>query len=171
MDSKIVATMGEVKHVVVNVVADSRISIVISLIIVDMPPTYVMLLGREWIHSTGASINTWMETITFPHNKDLIILPQEGKHKEKIQPRESQEAHIHYISNDMGIYTIPGDLEYGLPTTEEKNYHAQALNSEKIWLMHFDGANSKCGSRDRDSLTVTEWCNSHFLIQTWFFMY
>jgi len=44
----------------------------------------------------------------------------------------------------MGIYTTLGYLEYGLPTTEEENYHAQALNSEHIWLMHFDGAKSKC---------------------------
>ena len=75
MDSKIVVVVGEVKHVVVNVVTDSRISAIISLIVVDMPPTYGMLLGREWIHAIGASINTRMTTIRFPHNKDLITFP------------------------------------------------------------------------------------------------
>lgn len=46
----------------------------------------------------------------------------------------------------MGTYTILGDLEYGLPTAEEENYHAQALKSEQIWLMHFDGAKLKGGA-------------------------
>lgn len=88
MESKYVVTMGEVKNVVVNIAVDPRVSTIISLVIISMPPLYAMLLGWEWINATGELINFRMATITFPHNRYLITLTREGRYKEQIQAGE-----------------------------------------------------------------------------------
>lgn len=73
---------------VVKITIYSQISTVISMVIIDIHPVYGMLLGREWINARGELINSRMDTIAFPHHRDLITLPREGKYKEKIYDRE-----------------------------------------------------------------------------------
>ena len=63
----------------VHIVVNPRISMVIIVVVVDLPLVYGMLLGRECIKVTWEMINTRMFTITFPYNKDLTICPREGE--------------------------------------------------------------------------------------------
>ena len=143
MESKVMAMMGEVKDVVFNIGVDSQIFIVISLVIVDMPPLNGMFLRREWINAIRALINSIMDTITFSHHKDIITLLREGRYKEQIHDKDNQEAHNKYLLESMGTYIVFGEYDHEFPMAEEEQYYAKAQNEGQLWTMSFDGAKSK----------------------------
>ena len=66
--------MEKIKHMMVDMDFDPRISIVILLVVVDMSLVYNMILGREWTDEIGVVINTRISIITFTYKKDIITL-------------------------------------------------------------------------------------------------
>lgn len=53
MDLKSVPIVSEIKHMVVNMDVDPRITAVVSIIVVYIPMVYGMLLGQEWTNWIG----------------------------------------------------------------------------------------------------------------------
>ena len=53
---KIVVTVGDIESVT-------------KFIILDIPPTFTLLLGRPWFHSLGGTPSTVHQKIKFPLNK------------------------------------------------------------------------------------------------------
>jgi len=106
MDLKTIALEGKIKYLVLNMATKSRIVIIISLVVIDMPSFYEMLLGHEWIDSIRVLINLRLDTIIFPNNKYLIIISREGKYKGLVHSKDDNEANTRYVPRGLGTYTV-----------------------------------------------------------------
>jgi hypothetical protein len=147
-DSRRVQCLGVIKDLVVSLFQLPMKSVVMDIVVADVPPKFGMLLSRSWIKILGGTLQMDLTYATIPVFG--------GEHRRLY--RESQLAYI--ISDEANptnhpIFALDTDLGSSLlqlthtpeppikireqPTTS----HKFPLSITPVWKMFFDGASSQ----------------------------
>jgi hypothetical protein len=147
-DSRKVKCLGVIKDLVVTLFQFPMKSIVMDIVVADVPPKFRMLLSRSWIKRLGGTLQMDLSYATIPVFG--------GEHR-----RLYREAQLAYIISDEGnptnhpIYVVDIDLGSSIlqltdlpqPPLEIRKPSPIACETVKqgaqIWKMFFDGASSK----------------------------
>jgi ribonuclease HI len=151
-DSKKFQCLGVIKDLVVTLFQLPMKSVVMDIVVDDVPPNFGMLLSRSWIKRLGGNLHMDLTYATIPVFR--------GEHR-----RLYREAQQDYIINDEAnptshpIFALDTDLGSSVlqltnspepllklrkpPTTS----HEFPPSITPIWKMFFDGACSREGAR------------------------
>jgi ribonuclease HI len=150
-DSRRVQCLGVIKDLVVSLFQLPMKSMVMDIVVADVPPKFGMLLSRSWIKRLGGTLQMDLTYATIPVFG--------GEHR-----RLYREAQLAYIVSDEAnptnhpIYALDTDLGSSLlQLTETPEPPLQirkqpSLNQElpppttSVWKMFFDGASSSIGA-------------------------
>jgi hypothetical protein len=147
-DSRKVKCLGVIKDLVVTLFQFPMKSIVMDIVVADVPPKFGMLLSRSWIKRLGGTLQMDLSYAT--------IHVFGGEHR-----RLYREAQLDYIISDEGnptnhpIYVVDTDLGSSIlqltdlpqPPLEIRKPSPTSCETVKqdaqTWKMFFDGASSK----------------------------
>jgi hypothetical protein len=149
-DSRKVQCLGVIKDLVVTLFQLPMKSVVMDIVVADVPPKFSMLLSRSWVKILGGMLQMDLTYATIPVFR--------GEHR--ILYKEAQLA---YIINDEAyptnhpVFSFDIDLGSSLlqlidapePPLEIKNSITPCGDSPLItfvWKMFFDGASSREGA-------------------------
>jgi hypothetical protein len=149
-DSKNVKFLGLIKDLVVSLAQLPMKSVVMDIIVAEIPPKFGMILSRTWANKLGGSLQMDLTYAT------ILVFGGENM-------RLYREVRLAYITNDHHnpsnhpIYAVEEDIdssvfhlngvELEITVTKCKD---QPLKDQqkKVWQMYFDGYSSKEGSGD-----------------------
>jgi hypothetical protein len=149
-DSRKVKCLGVIKDMVVTLFQFPMKSILMDIIVIDVPPKFGMLLSRSWIKRLGGTLQMDLSYAT--------ILVFGGEHR-----RLYREAQLAYIISDEAnptnhpVFSFDTDLGSSIlqltdapeaPLEIRKksiNFSEEPLLTTSVWKMFFDGASSKEG--------------------------
>jgi ribonuclease HI len=150
-DSRRVQCLGVIKDLAVSLFQLPMKSMIMDIVVADVPPKFGMLLSRSWIKRLGGTLQMDLTYATIPVFG--------GEHR-----RLYREAQLAYIVSDEEnptnhpIYALDTDLGSSLlQLTDESEPPLQIrkqLNLEQgmpspttsVWKMFFDGASSSIGA-------------------------
>jgi ribonuclease HI len=150
-DSRRVQCLGVIKDLVVSLFQLPMKSMVMDIVVADVPPKFGMMLSRSWIKRLGGTLQMDLTYATIPVFG--------GEHR-----RLYREAQLAYIVSDEAnptnhpIYALDTDLGSSLlQVTDESETPLQirkklSLNQgmpppiTSVWKMFFDGASSNIGA-------------------------
>jgi ribonuclease HI len=150
-DSRRVQCLGVIKDLVVSLFQLPMKSVVMDIVVADVPPKFGMLLSRSWIKKLGGTLHM---DLTY-----VIILVFGGEHR-----RLYREAQLAYIVSDEAnltnhpIFALDTDLGSSLlqitdapkaPFQIRKQSlfdHGTPPPNTSMWKMFFDGASSSEGA-------------------------
>lgn len=144
IDLREIPVIGVIKDVPYRLVVFPNKDFFMSIVVVDIPPNYSMLLSRKWSASMGGSMQCDMFFATFPIEGKDTNLVREPRAPHMIEFVE-QAYRIHFVDTGRDNFMIE-DLreEEKQPTPIEKEVLQQA-NNDNLWNMHSDGACLKEG--------------------------
>jgi hypothetical protein len=149
-DSRRVQCLGVIKDLVVTLFQLPMKSVVMDIVVADVPPKFGMLLSRSWIKRLGGTLNMDLTYATIPMFG--------GEHR-----RLYKEAQLAYIISDEAnptnhpIFALDTDLvssllqlthapEPPLKLRRQPTISPKFLPSiTSVWKMFFDGASSREG--------------------------
>jgi ribonuclease HI len=149
-DSRKVKCLGVIKDLVVTLFQLPMKSVVMDIVVVDVPPKFGMLLSRSWIKRLGGTLQMDLTYATVPVFG--------GEHR-----RLYREAQLAYIISDEAdptnhpIFSLDTDLGSSIlqltdaPESPLKIRKQSITSCETpppttpVWKMFFDGASSKEG--------------------------
>jgi hypothetical protein len=149
-DSRRVQCLGVIKDLVVSLFQLPMKSVVMDIVVADVPPKFGMLLSRSWIKKIGGTLQMDLTYATIPVFG--------GEHR-----RLYREAQLAYIVSDEAdptnhpIFALDTDLGSSLlhltdtpeaPLEIRKqpiSYHEIPPPTTSVWKMFFDGASSSEG--------------------------
>jgi ribonuclease HI len=149
-DSRKVKCLGVIKDLVVTLFQFPMKSVVMDIVVVDVPPKFGMLLSRSWIKRLGGTLQMDLTYATIPVFG--------GEHR-----RLYREAQLAYIISDEAdptnhpIFSIDTDLGSSLLQLTDAPENPLKIRKQSItscetpppttpvWKMFFDGASSKEG--------------------------
>jgi hypothetical protein len=137
-DSRTVETIGYIKDLSVTYDQDPKVSMLINVIVADIPEAYGILLGRYW--STKVKKGRYfMEgtNFTFPHKGLEVAIRREPKYREQVVLASYNTKHVSFQDRSMGMYTMLSKEDAHVPPSELE---------EMVSSMDFVGAKSKHGS-------------------------
>jgi hypothetical protein len=149
-DSRRVQCLGVIKDLVVSLFQLPMKSVVMDIVVADVPPKFGMLLSRSWIKNLGGTLQMDLTYATIPVFG--------GEHR-----RLYREAQLAYIVSDEEdptnhpIYAL--DMDLGSSLLHLTDAHEVPLEIRKnplsdqeipppttsVWKMFFDGASSSEG--------------------------
>jgi hypothetical protein len=150
-DSRKVQCLGVIKDLVVTLFQLPMKSVVMDIVVVDVPPKFGMLLSRSWIKRLGGTLHMDLTYATIPVFG--------GEHR-----RLYREAQLAYIISDEAnptnhpIFALDTDLGSGLLQLTHAPEPPLKLRKKPtsprelppsitpIWKMFFDGACSREGA-------------------------
>jgi ribonuclease HI len=154
-DSRRVKCIGMIKDLVVNLAQIPSKSILMDVVVADIPPKYGMLLSRSWGAKLGGSIQLDMTYATIPvFGGQFTRLYRETRMAFTVSDPKNPKNHPVYIADqDLGncILSLDDDFEIDVDDkdTEEKvqkNEIKENVYSTGTWKMFFDGASSYLGA-------------------------
>jgi ribonuclease HI len=147
-DSRKVKCLGVIKDLVVSLFQLPMKSVVMDIVVVDVPPKFGMLFSRSWIKRLGGTLQMDLSYATIPVFG--------GEHR-----RLYREAQLSYIISDEAnltnhpIFTVDNDLGTSMlqltdaPQTpieirkQPITYCENPPPNTSVWKMFFDGASSR----------------------------
>jgi hypothetical protein len=150
-DSRRVQCLGVIKDLVVSLFQLPMKSMIMDIVVADVPPKFGMLLSRSWIKRLGGTLQMDLTYATIPVFG--------GEHR-----RLYREAQLAYIVSDEAnptnhpIYAMDTDLGSSLlqftdepdPPLHIRKQHSpdQGMSppATSVWKMFFDGASSSIGA-------------------------
>jgi hypothetical protein len=141
IESRKVMHYGEIKDLCAYLTATPHITTILTIVVIDLPPTYGVFLGRDWYSMIGGYIMNGRQCIMML-NKDgtMVRVPIEIRKHFPFKIKENKMIRI-YLDDGMENYVV-FDSEYIFTQDKlkEKNYF------QGYWKMSFDGAWCKSGS-------------------------
>jgi hypothetical protein len=148
-DSRKVKCMGMIKDLVVNLAQIPVKSVLMDVVIVDIPPKYGMLLSRSWGAKLGGSLQLDMTYATIPiFGGQFTRLYRETRLAYTVSdPHNPSNYPVYVTDQDLGncILSIDDDIDECVEDFTEKNKTEkikESVYSTGIWKMYFDGASS-----------------------------
>jgi hypothetical protein len=106
IDSRQVPTYGEIKYFYAWITTNPHIIIVFNIIVVDLPLTYGVVLGRDWSSMIGGYIMNNVSFMMFPGKEgEMIKVPCEPMKPFSFKKKDS-EFMEDYIDVGIGNYDI-----------------------------------------------------------------
>jgi hypothetical protein len=150
-DSRKVQCLGVIKYLVVTLFQLPMKSVVMNIMVADVPPKFGMLLSRYWIKRLGGTLQMDLTYATIPVFG--------GEHR-----RLYREAQLAYIisdeANPTNHHICALDTKLGSSLLQLANapepplklrkqsttFHEVSSSVTSVWKMYFDGASSKEGA-------------------------
>jgi ribonuclease HI len=140
IDSRKVPAYGEIKYFYAWITATPHITTIFTIIVVDLPPTYGVVLGRDWCSMIGGYIMNDGSCMMLPQkNGTMVRVPREVKKSVSFKKKEN-ELMRNYLDVGMGNYVVFDSEQLNIPKQEKEN------DFQGYWRMSFDGACSKYGN-------------------------
>ena len=146
-ESKRVMCLGMIKDLFVNLAQIMVKSVVMDIVVADIPPRFDMLLSRSWGSKVGGSIKldlTYATIPTFGGEKRRFY--RESRFVKTVTPAKgSKNSLVHGKESDLSCLFLEEDetiLEETSIHLKRKLEH-QHTNENKVWKLYFDGENSK----------------------------
>ena len=153
-DSRKAKCIGMIKYMVVNLAQIPAKSILMDVVVADIPPKYGMLLSRSWDANLGGSLQLDMTYAMIPvFGGQYTRLYKETRLDFMVgDPHNPNNHPVYIVDQDLGncILSIDDDVEVGIDKscTEEKTKKEKLkenVYSSGVWKMFFDGASSYFG--------------------------
>jgi hypothetical protein len=154
-DSRRVKCIGMIKDLVVNLAQIPSKSILMDVVVADIPPKYGMLLSRSWGAKLGGSIQLDMTYATIPvFGGQFTRLYKETQMAFTVSDPKNPTNHPVYIADqDLGncILSLDDDFDTDVDNKDieekvQKNEIKENVYSTGTWKMFFDGASSYLGA-------------------------
>jgi ribonuclease HI len=153
-DSRKVKCMGMIKDLVVTLAQVPVKSVLMDVVIADVPPKYGMLLSRSWGAKLGGSLQLDMSYATIPmFGGQFTRLYRETRLAYTVSdPLNPNNFPIYVADQDLGncILSFDDGLNEGPEeldmNQEDLNPLTQELCKSGLWKMYFDGASSSEGA-------------------------
>jgi hypothetical protein len=154
-DSRRVKCIGMIKDLVVNLAQIPSKSILMDVVVADIPPKYGMLLSRSWGVKLRGSIQLDMTYATIlVFRGQFTRLYRETRMAFTVSDPKNPKNHLVYIADqDLGNYILSLDDDFEIHVddkdTEEKiqkNEIKENVYNTGTWKMFFDGASSYLGA-------------------------
>jgi hypothetical protein len=152
-DSRKVKCLGMIKYLVVNLAQIPMKSILMDVVVDDVPAKYDTLLSRSWGAKLGGSVQLDMTYATIPiFGGKFTRLYKETRLVYTVSdPQNPNNYPIYVADQDLGncILSIDDDFE---ECTKEENKKIEITKKnvnvrEGMWKIFFDGASSCNGAR------------------------
>lgn len=153
-DSKKVKCMGVIKDLVVSLTQLPMKSVLIDIVVADIPSRFGMLLSRSWSKKLGGTLQMDMSFATIlVFGREFRRLYRETQMDYIISDDESPSNHpIYAEEKELGSSILHiVECDDGFQPELRKKQDLQTVNEEKaateqIWKLYFDGASSREGS-------------------------
>jgi ribonuclease HI len=147
-DSKKVKCLGVIKDLVVTLSQLPMKSVVMDVVVVDIPPKFGMLLSRSWAKKVGGSLQMDLTYATIPiFGGEHQRLYREVRLAYLVSDHENPGNHpIYAVEDEIGssIFHISDDAFEPLAIRSMDNQVKDVEHA--VWKMFFDGSCSKEGS-------------------------
>jgi hypothetical protein len=146
IDSRKVPTYKEIKYLYAWITATPHIITVFNIIVVDMAPSYGVVLGRDWSSMIGGYIMNNGSCMMLPGKEGVMIKVPREPIKPFSLKKKDNELMEDYIDAGIENYAI---LDMGQKESLEQFQDLEVPECvfEGYWRMSFDGACSKLGNR------------------------
>jgi hypothetical protein len=153
-DSRKVKCMGMIKDLVVTLAQVPVKSVLMDVVIADIPPKYGMLLSRSWGAKLGGSLQLDMSYATIPvFGGQFTRLYRETRLAYTVSdPQNPNNFPIYVEDQDLGncILSFDDGLNGCSEELDMKQEEISPLTEELcksgLWKMYFDGASSSEGA-------------------------
>jgi hypothetical protein len=155
-DLRKVKYLGMIKDLVVNLAHIPVKSVLMDVVVVDIPPKYGMLLSRSWGAKLGGSLQLDMTYATIlVFGGQFTRLYRETRLAFMVSDPHNQNNYpIYIVDQDLGncILSIDDDINMCIEESctenkKEKEKIKPDVYSTGVWKMFFDGALSYFGAR------------------------
>jgi ribonuclease HI len=147
-DSRKVKCLGMIKDLVVNIAQIPVKSILMDVVVVDVPVKYGMLLSRSWGAKLGGSLQLDMTYAAIPiFGGQFTRLYKETRLAYTVSdPQNPNNYPVYAVDQDLGNCILSLDVDFD-DCIEEENKKIEKTqksvnNREGVWKMFFDGASS-----------------------------
>jgi hypothetical protein len=149
-DSRKVQCLGVIKYLVVTLFQIRMKSVVMDIVVADVPPNFGMLLSRSWKKQLGGTLQMDLTYATMPlfggEHMRLYI-------KDQLAYIISDEADptnhlIFSLDTELGSSLLQFTNAPEPPLKLKKQpmfFHEVSFSTTSVWKMFFDGASSKDG--------------------------
>ena len=147
MDAKEVPVIGTINALPFKLATYPEVELTMSILVVDIPPHYGMLLSRKWSATMGGSLQCGLTYATF-HIGDKAVKVNRELRASHIFGQEIDKDSTCFL--DTGVNAFRDELiiqEVKNPPTIIEHEVECCMNSPILWTMFCDGASSKDGSR------------------------
>lgn len=139
MDSKQIPLLCQIKDAQVSLAVHPNKRVKLTILVVDIPTSYGMLLSRTFCKDLGGEIKMdWSEAI-ISIGKQKFALQPEPKSKYTVFPSDDPKSQILYQECDFGNYLLFSDDKKGTPEDVVDP-------TADLWEMEFDGSCASAGS-------------------------
>jgi ribonuclease HI len=150
-DSRRVQCLGVIKDLVVSLFQLPMKSMVMDIVVADVPPKFGMLLSRYWIKRLGGTLQMDLTYATIPvFGGEHRRLYREAQLAYIVSDEENPTNHpIYALDTDLGSSLLQVTDEPETPLQIRKHLSLeQGMPSPttSVWKMFFDGASSSIGA-------------------------
>jgi ribonuclease HI len=146
-DSKKVKCMGLIKDMVVSLAQLPMKSVVMDIVVANIPPKFGMLLSRTWAKKVGGSLQMDLTYSTIPvFGGEHMRLYREVRLAYIVSDHQNPINHPIYVVEDkMGSFVFHlNDDEPEISVSQHRD-HPMNDQQDRLWKMYFDGSSSKEG--------------------------
>jgi hypothetical protein len=112
-------TMGRLNIFFAWIIVSPHVTTNFTIIVVDMPPTYGIVLGKYWYSLIEGYIMNDGSCMMFPHNDGKMVrVPREFRKHVSFRKKVS-ELMQNYLDVEMGNYVVLDPKQLGI-TKQEK---------------------------------------------------
>jgi ribonuclease HI len=145
-DSRKVKCLGLIKDMVINLAQLPMRSMVMDVVVVDIPPKFGLLLSRSWGKILGGTLQMDLSYAIIPvFGGELKILYRDNQLAYIISDGKRSVNHpIYVVDTDFGSCILQVDDAQSTPMKLMKPVAQQSDGEDiSVWTMYFDGANTK----------------------------
>jgi len=137
MDSREIKVCGLIEDLQVNLTVFPDISVLMDIVVIDVPDAWGILLSRKWAASLGGSLQRDLSYATIPTcNNTFVTLHKEQEKKYRVEDPQDPLNEPLYEEKELGSFAI---LLKSLAPLKEESREKRASD---IWRMNFDRAHS-----------------------------
>jgi hypothetical protein len=147
-DSKKVKCLGLIKDMVVSLAQLPMKSVVMDIVVADIPPKFGMLLSRTWAKKVGGSLQMDLTYATIPvFGGEHRRLYREVRLAYIVSDHQNPRNHpIYVVEDEMGSSVFHLNDDEPEISVSQRRDQPMTGQQNKVWKMYFDGSSSKEGS-------------------------
>jgi ribonuclease HI len=145
-DSRKVRCLGLIKDMVINLAQLPMRSMVMDVVVADIPPKFGLLLSRSWGKRLGGTLQMDLSYATIPvFGGEMKRLYRENQLAYIISDGKNSVNHpIYAVDTDFGSCILQIDDGQSAPMQLVKPIEQQAEGEDiVVWTMYFDGASTR----------------------------
>ena len=144
-DSKRVPYLGLIKDLVVTLAQIPVKSVVLDIVVTDIPPKFGMLLSRSCCAKLGGTLQMDMSYATIPiYGGEQLRLYREVRFVHTVCKIDQPRNHpIYAIDQDFGCFQLSSNKVHETQVKIKDVIESPVPNQTDIWKLFFDGSCTK----------------------------